>query len=1419
MDAFNFDVLFSIDEPNNTIMMERIKKLPAGKHKILTYKMEIPFNARDLIAIIDPQNNIPEKEEYNNIDSIPLSENSDEIIDKNTAPMATYITVWREGESWDRSWDSNSGRNWYVISRSGASNGKYTRQRDYHGSYDYAEWDFTVYQEGTYYFWVRAYHYYYACTDVRMFWNGQQIGNSQSFYKIGGEWKWTLFGSKYLSKGEGTLRIKGYSNWYMWIDNILITANPNYIPSGKGVEGSTSHSIGTMSLGEAVDNTQLSWSTGGNANWFGEVNTYYYDHDAAQSGDIGNSQNTWIKTTVNGPGTIKFYWKVSSEQNYDYLRFYIDGSQKAKISGNVGWQQKTYTVGSGSHELMWKYTKDGSVSSGDDCGWIDKVEWIPEQNQPPATPSKPSGPTSGYVGEIYTYSTSTTDPEGDQVKYGWDWNGDYVVDEWTGYYSSGVTCSRSHSWDSEGIYRIRVKAKDANGAESGWSQSLTVTITVPQPDIEYHSCYIYDKGYDEDLIGNNNHEVNAGEFIELKVYLWNNGDADAQGVYANLSVDDEEIMMINSYEEYGDIPAGQTKACNGNYSFIVNKSHSQGYVTFTLDIYDEDGNHWTRTFDLYVNDTIPYLVYLDSSIDDSSGNDDEIVNPGETIKLSIEIFNSGYEDAYGAYAYLSTNDSLVSVTDNYGYYGTIDENESKIKSNAFEFVVDEEHPATPIEFKLDVYDNSGGHFISYFDVPVLPINAEVIKVAILADPSAKFIWGISEVFDALKYVWNVDDTTYAFWTKRVTSLSIIMGKLTYPKYDVFVYPGVPSIYRLAGWKLKWFNNTVHNFVSAGGGYVGICGGAVAASLGLYENESIHTDSFWEKNMTRTAMHLINAKVIQDFADPYYEPFKIGQGAYLYYNHNDKAWGACFNMSINTTHPIFQGYNKDYRLIRWGGGPAFHIEGDNVQVLATYPSDAITAPLHIWKFDKEYELPDWLPPLKAWKWYWAWLVRWTPVYYTRPLIPGRPDWDPTSQYVKAYIHNQPAIISSTYGQGRIIVSGSHPEFSVVSHSNQTDEADENNSNCLGSIYKWNNQRNENRKYNWWILRRMVAYVASNCPDSDLPPIEEDGWWNDAWTKRRPIYASMASGSVQDYQIKLHINYDSDMKTDFSDLRFIRYSDNVTQLAYWIEDKSDGNWADVWVKIPDEINTDNKPIAWMYYGNPNANDVSNGENVFPYFDHWNEDNTGDWIHKNTGNNHHHWWLNTKEFTTYRELRIKANLLNWWSGSWDHTQIGWSEDKTSYVNNVEHVTLYFEHRQSNGANSSYVFVKLHIRKGDNTYTTSLKSFPKPSSTDNLYIKLTYYSNKVSYEIKNMDTGQILASDSINDASKIPSPTNVKYFLHQDWDFGGGIHEWLSSSYLKWGNTQTNGGMIWKTDYWLIRKYHYPEPSYSIGNEEEQQ
>jgi len=129
-------------------------------------------------------------------------------------------------------------------------------------------------------------------------------------------------------------------------------------------------------LSEALD-TALSFTTGGSADWFSQTTTSRYDGDAAQSPDISHRQESWMQTTVSGTGTIQFYWKVSSEEDFDFLEFYIDGSLQDQISGLVNWEHKTYTIStSGSHTLEWRYVKDGSGNSGSDCGWVDKVEWV-----------------------------------------------------------------------------------------------------------------------------------------------------------------------------------------------------------------------------------------------------------------------------------------------------------------------------------------------------------------------------------------------------------------------------------------------------------------------------------------------------------------------------------------------------------------------------------------------------------------------------------------------------------------------------------------------------------------------------------------------------------------------------------------------------------------------------------------------------------------------------------------------------------------------------------------------------------------------------------------------------------------------------------------------------------------------------------
>jgi hypothetical protein len=98
-------------------------------------------------------------------------------------------------------------------------------------------------------------------------------------------------------------------------------------------------------------------------------------------------------------------------------------------------------------------------------------------NTPPDAPTKPSGPTSGRVGPEYSYCTSGTDPDSHQVQYGFDWNEDDVVDDWTDPVDSGETACVEHSFNSEGTYYIKAKTQDEKGAESeGWSPELEVYI-------------------------------------------------------------------------------------------------------------------------------------------------------------------------------------------------------------------------------------------------------------------------------------------------------------------------------------------------------------------------------------------------------------------------------------------------------------------------------------------------------------------------------------------------------------------------------------------------------------------------------------------------------------------------------------------------------------------------------------------------------------------------------------------------------------------------------------------------------------------------------------------------------------------------------------------------------------------------------
>ncbi len=133
-----------------------------------------------------------------------------------------------------------------------------------------------------------------------------------------------------------------------------------------------------MGIPVAVDAETLTWVTDGAADWFGQIATTHDRTDAAQNGDIDDGESSGIETVVTGPGQLSFWWKVSSEDGWDFLRFSIDGvEQTGAITGQTDWQRQDYALGAGDHTIRWDYTKDGSVSEGDDSGWVDQVSFFP----------------------------------------------------------------------------------------------------------------------------------------------------------------------------------------------------------------------------------------------------------------------------------------------------------------------------------------------------------------------------------------------------------------------------------------------------------------------------------------------------------------------------------------------------------------------------------------------------------------------------------------------------------------------------------------------------------------------------------------------------------------------------------------------------------------------------------------------------------------------------------------------------------------------------------------------------------------------------------------------------------------------------------------------------------------------------------
>jgi len=200
----------------------------------------------------------------------------------------------------------------------------------------------------------------------------------------------------------------------------------------------------------------------------------------------------------------------------------------------------------------------------------------------------------------------------------------------------------------------------------------SITIFSNQPYVIFESYEI------DDTAGNGNGLADFDEDIELNITLNNIGDMDALNVSATLSTEDEYITLTDDFEEFGTIPAENLLTLNNAFAFtIADNIPDQHEILFDIEISGSARETWYSSFVIIVN--APVWEIGQMQIDDSQGNNDGILDPGESANILFPTTNIGHSTSPFAYTYLNCDNELITI---YNYSFEIGEVEPGIETFA-----------------------------------------------------------------------------------------------------------------------------------------------------------------------------------------------------------------------------------------------------------------------------------------------------------------------------------------------------------------------------------------------------------------------------------------------------------------------------------------------------------------------------------------------------------------------------------------------------------------------------------------------------------------------------------------------------------------------------------------------------------------
>jgi hypothetical protein len=220
------------------------------------------------------------------------------------------------------------------------------------------------------------------------------------------------------------------------------------------------------------------WTSTGANPWIIQSDEHYTGSFAARAGTITHNQDTSLSLALNvtGAGNISFFHKVSSEANYDYFRFFIDGVQQGQWSGNVNWSQQVYPVTAGLRTFTWTYYKDQGVNSGSDTAWLDQISF-PPHSAPPFAPTNLTA-TALTPTSVALHWTDNSDNESE-----------FYIERFSGsmwslidWAPANVTSAVNNGLNPLTQYSYRVRAANANGESAYTNIASATTLGTDSPD-------------------------------------------------------------------------------------------------------------------------------------------------------------------------------------------------------------------------------------------------------------------------------------------------------------------------------------------------------------------------------------------------------------------------------------------------------------------------------------------------------------------------------------------------------------------------------------------------------------------------------------------------------------------------------------------------------------------------------------------------------------------------------------------------------------------------------------------------------------------------------------------------------------------------------------------------------------------------